>query len=78
MAKIMTSSKPFKINKVLEILLETVQNPSLASKNVQHFKMKGGSSYVYHAEDITKRLNWKSDLYRFGEFSYHYYSIFRL
>ena len=57
MARIMTSAKPFKISKVLEILLETVQNPSLASKNVQHFKMKGGSSYVYHAEDITKRLN---------------------
>ena len=76
MAKIMTNSKPLKINKVLEILLETVQNPSLASKNVQHFKMKGGSSYVYHAEDSAKRLNWKSDLYRFGEFSF-YYSIYR-
>ena len=76
MAKIMTNSKPFKINKVLEILLETVQNPSLASKNIQHFKMKGGSSYVYHAEDSAKWLNWKSDLYRFGEFSV-YYSIYR-
>ena len=46
MARIMTSAKPFKISKVLEILLETVQNPSLASKNVHLFKMRGGSSYM--------------------------------
>ena len=70
MAKVYSSSKPFKITKVLEILNETIQTPSLASKNSQLFKMKGGSAYVFHSEDDSKRLNWKSDLYRFGEFRY--------
>ena len=68
MVKIYTSAKPFKITKVVEILKEVLENPDLATKNQQLFKTKGGSAYVYHAEDRSKLSDWKSDLYRFGEF----------
>ena len=68
MAKIYTSAKPFKITKIVEILKEVVDNPDLASKNQQLFKTKEGSGYVYHAEDRSKLSDWKSDLYRLGEF----------
>ena len=68
MAKVYTSSKPFKIGQVADILKEAIKNPDIASKNVQLFKLKGGTGYVYFAENSAKRLNWKSDLYRFGKF----------
>ena len=68
MAKVYTSSKPFKISQVADILKEAMANLDYASKNMQMFKQRGGTGYVYFAEDCAKRLDWKSDLYRFGKF----------
>jgi hypothetical protein len=67
MANIVTSSKPLKIGQVVDILKDTMKDPNLANKNLQLFKMKGGTGYVFHSENRTKKLDWKSDLYRFGE-----------
>ena len=51
MANIVTSSKPFKIGQVTDIFKDTMKDPNFANKNLQLFKIKGGTGYNIEEEN---------------------------